>query len=223
MDFFELIGFIIGDGNIYHNPKHHIWRLEIAGNVVEDYDYFLQIRDFLVENAQKKPQFFTRNHKNGKSLRIMLYDKEFINRLLPYGLPIGKKTFTITIPIIDDNKMVSLVRGLFEADGCLYFSKSKDSIYPTYPRLEIKTSSIALLEQLRTYLIRQGFNVYTRKSKSDRTFAIGVSGNVFLEKWRKLFGFNSLKNKTKYGFWKSRGFYIPYTPLEKRIQYAHVA
>ncbi|MEK6850026.1 MAG: LAGLIDADG family homing endonuclease [Nanoarchaeota archaeon] len=226
MDIYELIGFIIGDGNIYHSEKHKIWRLELSGNVDEDYDYFLQIKKFLVDYTRLNPQFYIRNSKKGRCLTIAFYNKKFIDELISYGLPVGKKTFTITIPkgiLEKDYQMISLVRGLFEADGCIYFSKSKKTLYPTYPRVEIKTSSPNLLEQLKTYLKGCGFNIYTRKSISDRTFAVGVSGEKSIEKWREIFGLRSLKNQTKYDFWKTKGFYIPRTPLKSRMQYAHVA
>lgn len=220
MDIYELIGFIIGDGNIYHSEKHRIWRLELSGNVEEDYDYFIKIRKFLVDYTKSDPQFYIRSSKKGRCLTIAFYNKKFIHELISYGLPIGKKTFTITIPQAiweDKNQMLSLVRGLFEADGCIYFSKSRRSIYPTYPRVEIKTSSPNLLEQLKVYLKKCGFNIYTRKSRSDRTFAVGVSGEKSIEKWKEVFGFRSLKNQTKYNFWKTKGFYIPRTPLKNRM------
>ena len=40
MDIYELIGFIIGDGNIYYNKIKRKYRLELVGNAEEDYDYF---------------------------------------------------------------------------------------------------------------------------------------------------------------------------------------
>ncbi len=224
MDIYELIGFIIGDGSIFYNKKYRKYRLELDGNVEEDYDYFVKIKDFLKELSPSKPQFFIHEREKGKTLRIMLYDKNFMDKLISMGIPAGKKTFTITIPRgLTEENVTSVIRGLFEADGCLYFSKSKVGKYPTYPRLEIKTSSESLLAQLKGFLVERGFNPYIRRSKSDRTPAIGVSGEKSLEKWRSIFGFVSLKNQTKYNFWKTKGFYIPRTPLSERTKYAHVA
>ncbi|MBU3906820.1 MAG: hypothetical protein KKA64_01070 [Nanoarchaeota archaeon] len=47
MDIYELIGFIIGDGNIYYKKEKRKYRLELCGNVDEDYDY--------VKNSGRKP------------------------------------------------------------------------------------------------------------------------------------------------------------------------
>ena len=136
------------------------------------------------------------------------------------GLPIGKKTFSIKIPnnLLEKEKFISVLRGLFEADGCLYFSKSKKSKYPTYPRLEIRTSSKQLVEQIKNFLEKEGFIVYIKKPISEKTFGIYLSGEKMLEKWKNLIGFVSLKNKTKYYLLKTKGFYIPYTPLKDRLK-----
>lgn len=219
-----MIGFIIGDGHIFYNKNCRRYRLELDGNVEEDYDYFVKIKEFLKDLSSSKPQFFIHEREKGRTLVIMLHDKAFMDKLISMGIPAGKKTFTITIPDnLSKENTISVIRGLFEADGCLYFSKSKVGQYPTYPRLEIKTSSEALLRQLKEILTECGFNPYIRRSKSDRTPAIGVSGEKSLERWRNIFGFVSLKNQTKYNFWKAKGFYIPRTPLGERTKYAHVA
>lgn len=221
VNIYELIGFIIGDGNIYYNRERGVYRLELAGNAEEDYDYFEQIMSFLIEYTGKKPIMFVRKEKFGKSLRIQFNNKDFVDKLVLMGLPIGKKTFDIIIPenfIKDEEIMWSVLRGLFEADGCLYFSKSKKHDYPTYPRLEIKSSSVHLVEQVCSFFRKEGFVVYVKKPKSDKTFAILLSGEMMLNKWIEKVGLVSLKNKTKYDLWKSKGFYIPNTALKDRLE-----
>ncbi len=221
MDIYELIGFIIGDGNIYYNKNSGVYRLELCGNVEEDYDYFKQIQDFLIENTNKKPAIFVRNEKKGKSLRIQFNNKEFVERLIDLGLVYGKKTFSASLPqefINNDKIMFAILRGLFESDGCLYFSKSKIGLYPTYPRLEIKSSSPRLVNQIKLFLESSGFNFYVKKSQSDSTYSIVLSGNLMLKKWSEKVGFVSLKNISKYNIWKSKGFYTPNTPLNERLK-----
>lgn len=220
MDIYELIGFIIGDGNIYYNSEHGVYRLEMVGNVDEDYDYFNQIESFLLKETGKKPIKFIRKEKNGRSLRIQFNNKNFLHRLIKMGLPIGRKTFNIKIPnnFLNRRKMFSILRGLFEADGCLYFSKSKVMKYPSYPRLEIRTSSKILVDQIEYFLNGQGFKVYIKKPNSDNTFSIVLSGEEMLSKWIDKIGFVSLKNITKYNLWKSKGFYIPNSPLKERLK-----
>lgn len=218
MNIYELIGFIMGDGNIYYNKNKGIYRLELCGNVDEEYDYFVKIQNFLYKETSNKPKIFLRNEKNGKSLRIQFNNKEFIEYLINLGLPSGKKTFTIKIPenLLKKEIIFYILRGLFQADGCLYFSKSKKGDYPTYPRLEIKSSSSDLVKQIRNFLEFNGFIVYIKNPKSDRTYSIVLSGEKMLNMWIENIGFSSLKNNSKYELWKSKGFYTPNTPLNKR-------
>lgn len=219
MDIYELIGFIIGDGNIYYSKEKRKYRLELCGNIEEDYDYFKKLNNFLYEFTNKKPLMFKRKEIKGNSLRIQFNNKEFVEKLIKLGLPSGKKTFTIKISeeIINNREfMISLVRGLFEADGCLYFSKIKNKENPTYPRIEIKTSSIDLANQIKIFLKNEGFNVYIKESKTDKTISLILSGKIMLEKWKSLIGLNSEKNASKYHLWKTKGFYIPHTNLKNR-------
>lgn len=219
VDMNELLGFSIGDGHIFYSKRHNIYRLELVGNVEEDYDYFVQLKKFLEKNTSKKVYLAIRKDKKGQSLRLSTYDKIFVDNLINLGLRAGKKTFTIQFPKNKSmNEKKALIKGLFEADGCLYFSKSKKISYPTYPRIEIKTSSIGLLMQLKEIFQDLKFLPYIKKPASDRTFAIVLSGEKALEKWRQLIGFNSLKNKTKYELWKKLGYYIPNTPITDRIR-----
>ena len=221
MDLYELIGFIIGDGNIFYSKKHRQYRLQLAGNAEEDYDYFQQIAEFLRPLSKNKVQLFIRKEKKGKCLRLMLQDKAFVEKLISIGIPAGKKTFTIEFPRnLTKDMENSLLRGLFEADGCLYFSKSKKNNYTTYPRIEICTSSKKLFEQVEAILSERKFKPYIKYPKSDKAYYIILSGEKFLERWRNEIGFPSLKNKTKYDLWKKHGFYIPNTPLSKRLESA---
>lgn len=225
MDIYEFIGFLIGDGNIYYRIKSRIYRVELVGNVEEDYDYFDQIEKFLSIYTGSKPLKFIRQEKKGKSMRIQFNNKKFVDELIALGLPKGKKTFTIAIPelLLKRRFLFSIIRGLFEADGCLYFSHSKKLRYPSYPRIEIKSSSLNLVNQLRIFLESEGFIVYLKKPTTDKTYALQISGEKMLNLWIQKIGFASLKNFTKYRFWKSKGFYIPRTPLKERLRIVEVA
>ena len=219
MDIYELIGFIIGDGNIYYNTSKRVYRLELVGNVNEDYDYFDEIYKFLIKETGRKPLKFIRKEKDSISLRIQFNHKVFVDRLIALGLPKGKKTFTIQIPdnLLRRDILISIVKGIFEADGCLYFSHSKKGEYPSYPRLEIRSSSPVLVSQIKSFLKSEGFSVYVKKPSSNKTFSILLSGEKMLNLWINTIGLTSLKNQTKYNFWKTKGFYIPHTALKQRL------
>ena len=191
----------------------------MVGNIREDYDYFDKIHEFLIKETGKKPIKFIKKEKNSSALRIQFNNKDFVEKLISLGLPKGKKTFTIKIPdnLLKREILINIIRGLFEADGCLYFSHSKKGKYPFYPRLEIKSSSPILVNQIKSFLESEGFLVYVKKPSSDRTFAIQISGEKMLNLWIITIGFTSLKNITKYNLWRTKGFYIPHTALKQRL------
>ena len=218
MNLYEFIGVIIGDGYMRYRPDQRVYQIEIAGNVDEDYVYFLKIAAFIQKLTGKKPTIREKIETNGRSLRLEISNKEFIKKLIEMGLPTGKKTFTISIPLNLTGWEYSkhILRGIFETDGCIYFSKSKKGKYPTYPRIEIKTSSNRLLSQIISLLKERGFRTYCKKS--NKTHSITISGEEMLQKWIKEIGFSNERNISKYNFWKKKGFYIPKISLKDRLE-----
>ena len=218
MNLYEFIGIIMGDGYIRYRPDQRVYQIEICGNVEEDYSYFVQISDFIAKLLGKKPSIRIRKEKSGRSLRLEINNKKFIEYLIRLGLPSGNKTFTISIPEKFLNWKYSryIIRGLLETDGCIYFSKSKKCNYPTYPRIEIKSSSNKLISQLINILKRKDFKVYCKKSEN--TYSITLSGEKMLQKWIREIGFSNERNISKYNFWKKKGFYIPRISLKDRLK-----
>ena len=219
-DVCELIGVIIGDGSIIYNSKNRTYRLEIAGNATEDPRYFSMLSKTIFKLSKKEPKIRFRQHKKGKGITLYSDNKKFVEFLInEFKLPFGKKTFTIRIPnqFLTWKYSKHVIRGIFEADGSIYFSRSKPkSNYPTYPRIEIVTSSKNLSVQLVEILRKKSFKVQTINSDSRKTIKIYISGEKMLEKWIKEIGFSSPKNISKFLFWKTNGYYIPKTTLKER-------
>ncbi|MBS3155812.1 hypothetical protein J4413_01105 [Candidatus Woesearchaeota archaeon] len=216
---YEFIGVIIGDGSLLYNPKRRVYRLEIAGNATEDYPYFLKLKQFMVKSMGYTPKIRFRTHKKGRSICLYLDNKKFLEFMKSLDLPFGKKTFTITIPSNFLNWKYSkhIIRGIFESDGSLYFSKSKITTNkPTYPRIEIKTSSEKLVYQIKSILSENGFSVQTIAPKRDKATKIYISGERMLNKWIDEIGFSSRKNLTKYLYWDKLGYYTPRSTLRQR-------
>lgn len=219
-DIMELMGVIIGDGSLLYNKNKRVYRLEIAGNATEDPRYFLKLSKAITKISNKKAKIRFRQHKKGKSITLYLDSKEFIEYLKEkFKLPSGKKTFTITIPEKFTPWKYSrhIIRGIFESDGSLYFSKSKtNSKYPTYPRIEIITSSKNLAKQLLKILKEKSFNVQILDPSPNKCIKVYISGELMLKKWLKEIGFSSPKNISKYNLWKQKGYYLPRTTLKER-------
>ena len=149
---YEFIGVMIGDGCLMDYPHLRAYRVEITGNVVEERNYYEKISIFLQKEFNLTPKVFERSYKDGsKGLKLIVNNKKFVYFLKnEYGFT-NNKTYTVEIPnhLMTWEKSKHVLRGIFETDGCLYFSKSKVTTNkPTYPRLEITTVSIKLANQI---------------------------------------------------------------------------
>ncbi|MEK6934732.1 MAG: hypothetical protein AABW46_02535 [Nanoarchaeota archaeon] len=221
MNIFELMGVIIGDGYILYNPKNYQYRLEIHGAVGEDEEYFENIKYFIDKLIKKDiTKIQIKKHKLGQALRLYLNNKYLIEYMIKdLGLPHGKKTYSITIPkkFLNWKASKHVIRGIFEADGSLYFSRSRiTTSKPTYPRLEIKTCSKNLTKQLVDLLKNQGFKVQTIIKEGQPT-KIYVSGVEMLEKWVEEIGFTNINTISKLRFWQKYGYYTPRCTLDFRL------
>ena len=117
---------------------------------------------------------------------------EFKNKSL--GLPYGEKINKIKIPkevIETKNKKLycSLIRGLFDTDGCLYISNKNNKSYPV---ISITIKSEELIQQVEDMLRKMGYLAYSNKKSY-----IALNGPVMLKKWIKEIGSNNPKNIEK--------------------------
>ena len=220
LNFYELIGVILGDGSLWYYPLKRVYALEITGDATDDQEYFVKLAELIGRLAKKKPKIRVKNEKLGNSLKLELYSKSFVEYLInDVGITNKNKTFKAEIPkkYLEWKFSKHIIRGLFETDGSIYFSKSKKIKYPSYPRVEIKTSSKKLANQIFKILKQKAFKIRTCSSRTDRTIRLLLSGPEMLEKWIKEIGFSSMKKYSKYLFWKKFGYYIPKTPYKKRL------
>ncbi|MBI4140903.1 hypothetical protein HY485_03645 [Candidatus Woesearchaeota archaeon] len=216
MNVYEFYGVMLGDGCVLYKPDKKVYTIEIVGNAEEECGYYRSIQKFLEEKTGKFARLKIRHEKRGKSLRLTFHNKKFIEFLMNKFELGERKTFSAKIPpvYLSWEKAKHILRGLFETDGSLYFSRVNGKA--VYPRIEIKTSSEILAEQIVNVLVEQGFQPHIRTCSSDKTKGIYISGSKAVEKWLKEIGFSSQKNKTKYELWKKVGFYIPHSSLADR-------
>lgn len=224
MNLYELIGLIIGDGSIIYKTHKRIYRLTISGDVKEDREYFEVISKFIYGLCNKKPKIRERKViiggvLKGHSLELYINNKKFVEYLInELEISYGKdKAFKVKIP----HKFLSwrfskhILRGILESDGSLFFSKSKVMTYPSYPRLEIRTSSSVLANQV--YSILKGKKYYANIMQTRYgDFKIYISGEKMLKKWIQEIGFSNWNTITKYELWNRLGYYIPRISLIER-------
>lgn len=185
------------------------------GNV-EEQDYYEKIARFVLSEFSKSARIVVRDESKGQSLRLYVHSKDLVAHLLSVlELNPGPKARRIKIPERFSRWSVAqhIIRGLFETDGSLYFSKING--VAKYPRLDIKSSSLQLIHQVQDILRTQGFRT-TRRKCGDSCECVSLNGRSQLQRWVAEIGFSSEKNSTKYAIWKRLGFYMGGSSLEDR-------
>ena len=197
----ELIGIIIGDGNVCYIPKIRKYYIEITGNPKNEGPYYDYISQLFLDLMGKTGTIFLRN----RGLRIRVYSKEFVEFLINnIGLCFGAgKFWRVEMPggIITSSKNViySCVRGIFDTDGTFFVSKKglKD-----YPSIEIVTCSRKLAIQLYG-ILGDEFRVNLRcrdceKYTTGRAYVISLYGFEQTKKWFEIIGSSNLAKSQKY-------------------------
>lgn len=188
----ELVGIIMGDGNIYR--KNHKYRIEFVGNINNDKLYFDYLKKLIEIEWKKEARVFIRS----RGIRIVINSKEICLMLERLGLPYGSgKSEIVTIPkiIFDDwNLSKHTIRGIVDTDGSV-FAVKKPRV-EKYPSIEITTNSENLAMQIRELLLKKGFrvaNIWKFKSKrSTHTgHRFGLNGKENLKKWIDEIGFSN--------------------------------
>ena len=144
----ELIGIILGDGNLYKHFRTD--NLRIICNS-QDKFYIQHIVKLIKSIFKKEPSVIKR--KNENTVVISLYQCAIIRRL---SLPAGNKiTNNVGIPswvFLNKKYMVQCLKGLFETDGC--FQEDKNN-YTQY--IELKNNCKKLREDAYKILLKLGF------------------------------------------------------------------
>lgn len=162
----ELIGIILGDGNLYKHLRTE--NLRVISNS-KDVVYIRHIADLITRIFHKSPSLIKR--KNENATVVCLYQCRISKRL---NLPCGNKIENnVGIPswiFFNEDYMVRCLKGLFETDGCFHEDKGN------YTRIiEFKNNCMRLRKDVYNTLLRLGFNPqfghnYIRLARRDEVY-----------------------------------------------------
>ncbi len=177
----ELVGIVLGDGNIHIVPNNGLYALRIAGNSVKDYDYMTDyIFKLCIELFSIKPRFY----KQPKTycIYVIIQSRIVTDFLLSIGLKEGNKIKSqVTIPqwIWDDDKnLKACIRGLIDTDGCIY------EMLPHWPglfQLNFENRNFTLLNDTRNALIKLGYSpskICGKRTINGTKFYISKKGEI---------------------------------------------
>jgi hypothetical protein len=189
----ELLGALLGDGFV--SLASHKYIFGLTGNSITDKDYFNHLTNLIYFVCNKKVVPKVRSH----GIRISVYSKSYCLRLInDFGFfPGAGKAVNAKIPtfVLSDWKMLTFVlRGLFDTDGSVFYSKKPG--VEKYPSLELTTSSINLANQVKEGLLIKGFRVtkirsYFSKLSKHRTYKVCLYGKTNLQRWVEEIGFSN--------------------------------
>ncbi|NHJ25267.1 MAG: hypothetical protein EAX89_11870, partial [Candidatus Lokiarchaeota archaeon] len=123
----EIIGILLGDGNIYKNDEKWQYQIDISLNQIDEPNYVLHVKE-LMEDVFQKPIKTVNQH--GKAISLRYYNKELTLHLIELGLKAGRKTINqIKVPdlVFNDHELIKFcLKGLFDTDGSIAIDSPKD-------------------------------------------------------------------------------------------------
>jgi hypothetical protein len=212
--FAYFLGVLLGDGSVGTPERPTIY---IVGNLVDErgfYDHMLI--PLITELFSIHPYRYVRKGKNAyavhfKSRRLV----EYLVSEVGFPGSQGPKFLPSTIRSLGDHGKCSFIRGLFDSDGSLIFSK-KTYQRSQYPTIEIKTVSHHLGRSVKDLLVAIGFRAALNRSAE--SWVVRLNGLTMLEMWMNKIGSRNVKHLTKYLVWKKDGFCPPETTTPMRLK-----
>lgn len=222
----EICGIHAGDGYLRNDGKRK--ELDISGNI-EEKDYYenhvipLFLKQF---NIIIKCKFF----KSRNTYGFVIRDASIIKFMHELGFPYGAKSNNVRMPsrILNDKHLLKyFLRGYFDTDGGVYFSKKYGNYNKfkkkthNYPSISISTVSKEFFNDLKHALISLGFKpsccITKHKNKNwNNTHRIFLYGAGQTKKWMKLIGTKNSVKYTRYAIWGRYGFCPTHLTLKQR-------
>jgi LAGLIDADG-like domain len=180
----ELVGAILGDGNIYNKRPAYV---ELCGNPSTDLNYFKDVLLPIVRREIKRePKLLIR----GGGLRFRINSKRFVEWLEKKGVPSGEAKANSTIPnfIVKNRRLLTCcIRGIFDTDGSVYFDMRPAYSRP-YPRIDLHMTNHELLKQMDKLMDEYEIVHCFAKSKG----SVITSGEDSLRQFLQKVGFSNL-------------------------------
>lgn len=121
-----ILGFYIADGSVYKGNSHQGYKFSIGISAL-DIDILEKIRDILSPNANinfSDERINNYGIKTNTMCKLSISSKDIVNTLCDLGLGENKTYLSKSIiNIVPENLMFSFIRGYFDGDGHIGYSK----------------------------------------------------------------------------------------------------
>ncbi|MFX1499938.1 MAG: LAGLIDADG family homing endonuclease [Promethearchaeota archaeon] len=146
VEFAEMTGIILGDGNIYINEDTRRNYFRIYSNRLEERDYNNYVKQQFEKIFGIKPRIEDRKDSAGRA--FIVENKPIIRGLIKTGLEAGNKVKNqVKIPKwieSNDQNKIGCLRGLFDTDGSIYIRNTQKAI-----GLNFKNGSLPLIKDFK--------------------------------------------------------------------------
>ncbi|MFH1663829.1 MAG: LAGLIDADG family homing endonuclease [archaeon] len=199
----ELIGIMLGDGNMYEMKEKSIYQTRVFGHKVDDWDYITKwVSNIFEKLFDITPQI---NYLKDVQVVILFKQSKHLNFTLKhFGLKPGNKvTNNASIPqwVFDNKKYLeACIRGLIDTDGSIC---PKTKRHKT-PSIWFCNASPNIRRDFNKALKILGYSVskwVVKKNRNSQDCSIGNANAVW--RYYKEIGFSNPKHKKRFEmFWK---------------------
>jgi len=170
----EMVGIILGDGNIYFNNKQKKYYLRISFNRREEKQYLNYVKQKMKEIFKLTPSISNKKDRAGTDL--ILQNKKLVKRLNNIGLKSGNKVENqVKVPEwIKNNKKYKkrCLRGLLDTDGSIYLRNTQKAI-----GINFKNASYPLIRDFKQMC--ETLDINTQKIPKPKIYTNIKTGESF--------------------------------------------
>lgn len=189
------IGLFIGDGFTNKYYTHYI--VQFVGDTRYEKEFYKIISGYTKRTFNLTP--IVVNSKSGNWFRFNLYSKNLFEMITQrFKISAGEKTRTVLIPeeILNasPNILKSCLRGLYDAEGCVFLDKRPIYKKP-YPRIDLHMSNKGILRQVHEVLNK--FSIKNELVLLQNNFRVVIWGFEEVKRFMKEIGFMNPKQLKK--------------------------
>lgn len=224
-------GVHLGDGHLFIRQRgaDTNYSYDITGNAVEDQLYLLSHVIPTIESAYDLHKFGIYLNPERTWMSIVFQSKNvalFKHRVL--RLPNGRKV-NLSIPpaILNDSRMMKYcVREILATDGVLGFYNASKNQPHKYPRIQIKMTAQAVIEEMARFLreklcinVSCRFNAEPAGLGRRPRHIIQVNRSADIDIWRKEIGFSNPSHISRMMVFEELGECPPRTSILDRLSF----
>lgn len=205
----EETGLHIGDGsmNFYRNQNRLIGFYQLRGHIRDDKKHYdTRIKELYQILYNLNPKI--REMKSTGVYGFQIWSDALVNfKYKVLGLLLGNKLDIKISKLFFKKKdfLVSIIRGIFDTDGCVYLEFKNKKLYP---RVEFKTVSPVLSEQIKKILFLLGLRAtkyaLVRKEQNWNTlYTVAIRGDRMINRIFKLIQPANPKHISKFEYYRN--------------------